>query len=208
MISSILAFAAGIAAKIAPWPPAPKSNPETAGESGLDSATLHAEAMRVLAITREARDVARRARDHAKAESLALRDRNRILERQRADLTDHIGMILIRERQSQDRHAAEIGRLVAMTPLNPAVMPLYPQPEPAPNPQIEAQNALAVTRQQTAALLALQAYDLGHRHGGFVLPGEVAGMLQQVPTPFGYFDCTCVPGRADAFRNQQANAAD
>ena len=223
MISSMLAFAAGLAAKIKLTP---KSNPETASKNDLDLAALliaarvemgnaleaqvkaeaeQKEAMRVLAVTRALLDSARRARDDAKAESQALRARVRIVERQRADLVDQIGHILNRERASQDRHAAEIQRLIAMAPMNPGVFAVDPAVvfagvDPA-GPQMQAQSAM-------------RAHDPGHSHGlgGFAIPPDVVGAYQQIPTPLGmmtldramrYVDCTCVPGRSDAFRNQQ-----
>ena len=222
MISSMLAFAAGLAAKIKLQP---KSNPETAGKSDMDLAALliaarvemgHAneaaakaaagqkEAMRVLNATRDLLTAARDARDYAKGQAQALRDRIQILERQRADLAEQIGHILLRERASQERHAAEIQGLISMMPMNPVLFAVDPA-----GPQMQAQSAL----QQPAMLEPGHS----HGHGGFAIPPDVAGLYQQLPTPIGmmtldralrYVDCTCVPGRADAFRNQQAQARD
>ena len=225
MISSMLAFAAGLAAKIKLQP---KGNPETAGKSDMDLAALliaarvemgHAneaaakaaagqkEAMRVLNATRDLLTAARDARDYAKGQAQALRDRVQILERQRADLAEQIGHILLRERASQERHAAEIQGLISMMPMNPVLFAVDPA-----GPQMQAQSALQLG-QQPAML------EPGHSHGlgGFAIPPDVVGAYQQIPTPLGmttldramrYVDCTCVPGRADAFRNQQAQAAD
>jgi hypothetical protein len=234
MISSILAFAAGLAAKIKLQP---DSNPETAGKSDLDLATL-------FAVDRVEAELAasRQASSAMSIEIDALRDRNAILERQRDELADHLGIILTRERRSQDRHAVEINRLVNMMPMPPA---LYPVPTPAPQSLMSPEVDEYI---RSGSLL-----DPGHSHrvapgGAYVVPGAVimahpdgvavlqsGQMLAQqalnpprdalAPTPFGplptdhewwqthpetafrYFDCTCVPGRADAFRNQQANAA-
>jgi hypothetical protein len=229
MISSILAFAAGLAAKIKLQP---DSNPETAGKSDLDLATLliaarveisgaiegqakaehdHIEAMRVLNVTRELLAGARRARDAAKIEARDLRDRTHILERQRAQLAEHIAIILDRERAAQDRHAAEIQRLVAVMPINPSR--LQALPEPMFHTPLERISGIGVQDAQLQAqsqfLPALLA-DSGHSHVGLYqqLPPDHEWWRSHPEAAFRYFDCTCVPARADAFRNQQAQARD
>ena len=168
MISSILAFAAGLAAKIRL---APKSIPETAGKNDMDLAALliaarieagkaeadRAEAMRALNITREMLIAARQARDDAKSQAQALRERVHILERQRAELGQQPEM-------RDPGHSYVRDRIILDDP--------------------------------------------HHSH--------VPGQYQEIPTPLGAmtldralrYVCTCVPGRADAFRNQQAQADD
>jgi hypothetical protein len=155
MISSILAFAAGLAAKIRL---APKSIPEIAGKNDMDLAALliaarieagkaeadRAEAMRALNATREMLIAARQARDDAKGQAQALRE-------QITQMRDP-GHSYVRDRIILD--------------------------------------------------------DPHHCH--------VPGQYQEIPTPLGAmtldramrYVCTCVPGRADAFRNQQAQADD
>jgi hypothetical protein len=233
MISSILAFAAGLAAKIKLQP---KSDPETAGKSDMDLAALliaarvetsrieadRAEAMRLLNVTREMLIAARDARDSAKGQAQILRDRVQILERQRAELAEQIGHVLTRERAAQDRHAIEM--MLATTPEPAALLGIAQRPP--------LQNALG---QQTDSALQAQYLpmrDPGHSHGGFAIPPDVAEMVRIPPNGSGhlqalaplpadhewwqthpeasyrYFDCTCVPGRANAFRNQQAQARD
>lgn len=187
MISSILAFAAGIAAKLRPEPvPKPLDLARALIDARAELAEAkaeHDEAMRVLNLTREARDAARAQRDYANAQCRAIADRNRILERQRDALAD------------------QLSRLAATAPLNPSRFP----------PPVMSQSDSAT----------LQAQDRGHGHGlGAPLLGAPA---LWPPSPFGplladpellgrhaeatrrALDCTCVPGRADAFRNQQAN---
>jgi hypothetical protein len=237
MISSILAFAAGLAAKIKLQP---KVDPETAGKSDTDLAALliaarietakveagRAEAMRLLNVTREMLIAARDARDSAKGQAQILRDRVQILERQRAELAEQIGHVLTRERAAQDRHAIEM--MLATTPEPAALLGIAQRPP--------LQNALG--QQADSALhAAMQAQhpamrDPGHSHGGFAIPPDVAEMVRIPPNGSGhlqalaplpadhewwqthpeasyrYFDCTCVPGRANAFRNQQAQARD
>jgi hypothetical protein len=189
MISSILAFAAGLAAKIRL---APKSIPETAGKNDMDLAALliaarieagkaeadRAEAMRALNATREMLIAARHARDDAKSQAQALREQ--------------ITHALTRERAAQDRYGAV---LFAVDPASP-----------------QAHGGLG---QQPAMR------DPGHSYvrDRIILDdphSHVPGQYHEIPTPLGAmtldralrYVCTCVPGRADAFRNQQAQADD
>jgi|SRR5882672_1257458 len=172
MISSILAFAAGLAAKIKPER-APvlakldlaralidaRAELAEAQAAHAKARAEHDEAMRVLNLTREARDAARAQRDHANAQCRAMVDRNHVLERQRADL------------------AVQLGRLTAAMPFNPSRFP----PLAPPDAQIESQRALDAPR----------------------WPPSPFGVM--LADPELWRDCTCVPGRADAFRNPQAN---